>query len=179
MADIDPEAAFAALENAAHEALLRPWTPAPPVAARPLLTIASFPAFGAHRSWCLFDRDAGALALREIAWDRVSDLAAFAEPFPGRELPRPTRPTLAIRDLVLPRTKLEDLLASTEALTLPLSAPLPAYSAGEVLIVRFDARPGAPQFRWEHDIPDGWERLAEWALEAREALVAAVLEATR
>lgn len=175
MSDTDPELAFAALEKDAHDALLRPWESAPPVAARPLLTIASFPAFGAHRSWCLFDGDAGALALREIAWDRVSDLAAFAEPFPGRELPRPTRPTLAIRDLRLPRTKLEDLLASMEALALPDSAPLPAFSAGEVLIVRFDARPGARSYRWEHDIPDGWERLAEWTLEAREALIAAIL----
>ena len=55
MAEPDPETAFAALEIEAQFALDRPWEPAPAVAARPLLTLGSFPAFGAHRSWAVFD----------------------------------------------------------------------------------------------------------------------------
>lgn len=170
MADTDPDLAFAALESEAHASLARPWATPPPLAARPLLTVEFFPAFGAHRAWCVFDAEHGGLVLREAAWDRVSDLAAFAEPFPGRERPRPSRPTLAVRDVLVPRTDLEDLLDASESLPLPSGPPLPPYSSGEISSVRFDARPGAPRFRWELEIPSGWEKLAEWTAEARARL---------
>jgi hypothetical protein len=161
----DPEVAFAALEIDAQFALDRPWLSAPPVAARPIVTLGVFPAFGAHRAWAVFDTPGPSVLVREIAWDRVSDLAAFAEQFPGRVLPRPTKPTLALRDVHTPRSTIADFLSSTEALPLPAETPPWSPAAGEVSFVRLDSRPGAPRFTWTWDLPPGWETLLTWFAE--------------
>ncbi|MEK7469588.1 MAG: hypothetical protein AAB074_19620 [Planctomycetota bacterium] len=166
MTEPDPEVAFAAIEIDAQFALDRPWLSAPPVAARPLVTIGIFPAFGAHRAWSVFDTPGPSVLVREIAWDRVSDLAAFAEPFPGRVLPRPTKPTLVLRDIHTPRATLAEFLASVESLPLPAETPPWSPTASEVSFVRLDARPGAPRFVWTWDLPPGWETLLTWFAEA-------------
>lgn len=174
----DPEELFAALELQASLVLSKPWSAEPLVAARPLLSLSTEPAFGAYRSWTVFDGPAGTLLVREIAWDRVSDLATFAEQFPGRERPRATKPSLAVRDASAPRASLEDLLDAAERFPLPGPAGF-SPATGQIDAVRFDARPGAPEFRWGHELPAGWERIAEWAAEARGLLEEALRDSPR
>ncbi|MCE9582014.1 MAG: hypothetical protein K8T20_05805 [Planctomycetes bacterium] len=176
MAAPDPEREFAALEAVAHAALDHPEALAPVLRVKPLLTLWSAPAFGPHRSWVLLDTPGADFQVREALWERVPDLAAFAEQFPGHQIPRPSAPTLVVQDARIARTALASLLAEAEALPLPTAPAHFTTAAVECSAVRFDSRPGAPRFDWGWEIPAGGEALAAWFLGMREVIEKALLQ---
>jgi hypothetical protein len=138
-----------------------------------LLRLWHYPAFGPQRTWTILqpgrkaDADIPTLT-RELTWDREADHQRVFE----RPGDRPTEPTIALRQSVLPGPELEALLMAGSNLAVPvLGIQHAAGMEGEFFgMETYEVSPNV-RVQWWCTGPTEWHHFISWVAELRRLLM--------